>query len=153
MPDDDAWKWGLEVELESGHGGHEAGERDEPRGPWPSLAEPERVRHYRTLREPSEHDPLAREAALGSDVVEPRRGHRERLRERHRIRVADLLDGVPVRSPRGKVEWPAWGDGEEPAFGIEEIEQRKEVALVGSAAVEQREQSFRFRRRAGGPDT
>ena len=58
------------------------------------------------------------------------------------IRIADLLDGVPVRAARRKVERAARSHAEQPALGIEHVEERKEVALVGAAAVEEDEQPF-----------
>ena len=109
VTDRDAGEWRLEIELESGHRGHEPGERDEPRWSGLSRAEPERVRHDRALREAAEHRPLGRDARVGRDVVEPCRSEREGLRERLRIRIADLLDRVPVRSSGWKVKWAAWG--------------------------------------------
>ena len=52
------------------------------------------------------------------------------------------LDRVPVRAAGRQVEWPARGDAEHSPFGVEQVEQREEVALVGSAAVEEDEQPF-----------
>ena len=87
-----------------GHARHEAREREEPGGPRSACSEAERVGHHRSLREASQHRPLGRSSDLGGEVVEPRRRDAKRLGERRRVRVADLLDRVPVRASGRKVE-------------------------------------------------
>ena len=89
-------------------------------------------------------------SGLGGEVVEPARRERERLGERAGIRVADLLDGVPVRAAGRKVQWAARRHAEHSSLGVEQIEQREEVALVGAAAVEEDEQPFRVGGRRSG---
>ena len=131
-----------EVELEAGDGRHEARERDQSGGSRPAGTEPERVGHHRSLREATQHGPLGRDSGLVGEVVEPARCESERLRERAGIRVADLLDRVPVRAAGRKVERAARGHAEHSSLGVEQIEQREEVALVGAAAVEEDEQPF-----------
>jgi hypothetical protein len=36
-----------------------------------------------------------------------------------------------------QVVWSSWRHPEQPSLGVEQVEQRKEVALVGAAAVQQ----------------
>ena len=139
-----AWNGRRDVELEAGDGRHEAGERDEPGGSRPTGSEPERERHDRSLREATQHGLLRRDSGLGGEVVEPARSESERLGERAGIRVADPLDGVPMGAAGRKVEWAARGHAEHSSLGIEQIEQREEVAFVGAAAVEEDEQSVGF---------
>ena len=63
-------------------------------------AEPERVRHHRSLREPAEHRPLVRDAVLGQQVVEPAGELRIGRVEGLGVGVADAPHDVPVRAAR-----------------------------------------------------
>ena len=81
---------------------------------------------------------------LGCERVEPLGGERERLGEGRRVRVADLVDRVPVGASGRQVERAARSHAQQPASRVEMVEKREQVALVGAAAVEEHEQPVRI---------
>ena len=58
------------------------------------------------------------------------------------IGLADAVERVPVRAARRQRERSARRDPEQPPLRVEHVEQRKEVVLVGAAAVEQGEEAL-----------
>ena len=133
-----------QVGLEALDDGDEPGERDDPRGPRPARPESERVRHHRALREAAEHRSLRRDPGLGGQVVEPARCEIERRPERRGVGEADLADDVPVRAAGRQRERPARRDSDQPPLGVEHVEQRVEVVLARTAAVEEDERPVRL---------
>ena len=115
----------------------EAAEGDQPGGPRAVGAEPERVRHHRALGEAAQDRALGRDAVLGEQVVEPAADQRVGRVERLRVGEADLPDHVPVPPAGRQRERPACGHAEQPPLGVELVEQREQVVLVGGAAVEE----------------
>ena len=63
------------------------------------------------------------------------------------VRIADPRHDVPVRAARRQRQRPARAVSVQPPLGIEHVEQRKEIVLVGAAAVEEHERAGRL---AGG---
>ena len=94
-----------------------------------------------SLRETPEDRPLRGDARVGCERVEPLGGERQGLGKGLRIRVADLVDRVPVGAAGRQVERAARSHTQQPASRVEMIEEREQVALVGAAAVEEHEQS------------
>jgi hypothetical protein len=130
-----------EVELEALDLRDEPAQRHDPGRTRPPGAEAERVRHDRPLREPAEHGPVVGDAVLGQDGVEPGGDLRVGRVEGLGIGVADAPHRVPVRAAGRQRERPAGGRADQPALGIEQVEQRQEVVLVGAAAVEEHERA------------
>ena len=60
------------------------------------------------------------------------------------IRVADLVDRVPVGAAGRQVQRAARRHAQQPASRVEQVEEREQVALVGAAAVEEDEQPLRI---------
>ena len=114
------------------------GERDDRRRPRAPAPESDREAHHRALREAAEHDPLVRER-----VHEPGRGG-EALGEGRRVREADARHGVPVRAAGRQRERPARAVPVEAPLGVERVEERQQVVLVGAAAVEEDERAVRL---------
>ena len=56
--------------------------------------------------------------------------------ERRGIREADTRHDVPVRAARRQCERCARRVAVQPPLGVERVEQRKEIVLVGAAAVQ-----------------
>ena len=110
----------------------------------------ERVRHHGALREASDHGPLPRHADILGEGLEPCGQHPEGLHERVPVRESDALDDVPVMAARRQGERPARSCAHQAALGVELVEQREQVRLVDTAAVQQHERTGRLRR-AGGP--
>jgi len=132
----------LEVKLEPIDRGHEAAQRDESRRSRPAAAESQGVGHHRALREAAEDGALRRDAGLPREGVEPGAGALERREERSGIRVADPVDGVPVRAVGRECERAARRGAEQAAVGVEHVEERREVELVGAAAVQEDERAL-----------
>ena len=65
----------------------------------------------------------------------------ERRRERLRVRVADLLDHVPVVADRRQLQGPARERADEPLARVEDVEQREQVLLGGAAPVQQHDRA------------
>ena len=126
----------VEVGLPSVDRRDEPAERDDARGPRPPGAEADRVRHHSSHREPADHGPLPADPALGEQGVEPRAEIGVARGERRRIGIADPGDEVPVPpARRNSGERRAGGDAEQAPLGIELVEQRPKIALVGPSAV------------------
>ena len=70
--------------------------------------------------------------------------------ERVVVGVADARHDVPVPPARRELQRPARRDADEPPVGVEHVEERQQVVLVGAAAVQQDERARRLAR--GGPD-
>ena len=60
------------------------------------------------------------------------------------VGITDHARGVPVKSPRREREWPLGRESDEAPGGVELVEQRQEVELVGPAAVQQHERALRL---------
>ena len=86
-----------------------------------------------------------------SSGVEPGRRPLEGREKRVRIRVADLLDRVPVRSTRWKCERPAGKDADEACVRVQDGEKRLEIELVRAAAVHEDERPARVSLRLSDP--
>ena len=133
-----------DVELEAVDSGQKAGERDDRGRAFRRAApEAERPAHHGALREAAEHRPLER----NGERVEPGRRRLERRPEGCRVGRRDPAERVPVRASGRKRERPARREPEQTPLGIERVEEREEVALVGAAAVEENERPLRLARR------
>ena len=121
-----------------------------PAGRGRPAPEPERVGHHRALREAAQDRALVRDAVRGEQVVEPAAGQRVGRLERLAVREADPPHDVPVRPARRQRQRPARGGAEQAPLGVEHVEQREQVVLVGAAAVEQDERALGVA--VGGPD-
>ena len=62
--------------------------------------------------------------------------------ERVAVREADPPHDVPVRPARRQRQRPPRGGAEQAPLGVEHVEQREEVVLVGAAAVEEDERAL-----------
>jgi hypothetical protein len=129
------------AELEAVDGRDEAAQRHDPRRPRATGAETERVRHHAPLREAAQHRPPVRDVVAREQVVEPAARQLEGRPEGLAVREADLPHDVPVRSARRQRQRPPGGGAEQAPIGIEQVEQREEVVLVGAAAVEEDERA------------
>jgi hypothetical protein len=89
------------------------------------------------LREPAEHGPGGLYVVAGEQVVEPAARLGVRRQEGVPVREADLAHDVPVRPARRKRQRTARRCPEEAPVGVEDVEQREEVVLVGAAAVQE----------------
>ena len=63
-----------------------------------------------------------------------------------RLGRRDPAEPVPVRASGRQRERPARRDAEQPPLGVERVEERVEVVLVGAAAVQEDERSLRLAR-------
>jgi hypothetical protein len=126
-----------EVELEPFDLGDEAAHGENRGGAGPPCAEPERVGHHRSLGEAAEDRAFRRHLELCECRLEPLGHPCEGGEERFGIGVADLADDVPVRSAGRKRERAAREEADQPAVGVEKVEKRCEVVLVGAATVEE----------------
>src|SRR5205085_1319805 len=97
-------------------------------------------RHDAALREAAEDDPLEREAV--EEVAERVEACEEVLVGRRR----NAAERVPVRAARRQRERAARRVAVQPPFGIERVEQREEIVLVGAAPVQQDECALRLTR-------
>ena len=131
----------LEVEVEPIHLGDEPAHREQPGGRGTAGRQRQRIRHHRALREASDHGSRPRHAGLLGEGIEPRRERLVCLHERVPVRVADALDDVPVKSARRQRQRPARGRAHQAALGVERVEQREQVRLVHSAAVQQHQRA------------
>lgn len=64
--------------------------------------------------------------------------------ERRRLRKTHLHDSIPVSSTGGKAQRPARTDPDEATFRIQQVQQGKQVVLVGSAAMQKNECPLRL---------
>ena len=62
------------------------------------------------------------------------------------VRIADPRHDVPVRAARRQRQRPTGAVPVQPPPGVEHVEQRKEIVLVGAAAVEEDERTGRIAR-------
>ena len=131
-----------EVDLEPFDLGEEAAERENPRRPGTTRAEPERVAHHRALREPAEHGSLRRDPGLGRESVEELGRELIGGQKAVRRRIAELAELVPVRTSRWQRERPARSHADEAPLRVERFQQREEVVLVGAASVKEDERAF-----------
>ena len=58
------------------------------------------------------------------------------------IGISDGAGGIPVKPARCELEWRSWGDADEAAGGIELVEQRRQVELVGPAAMKENDRAL-----------
>ncbi len=65
-------------------------------------------------------------------------------REGRHVRIADPRHDVPVRAARRQRQRAARAVPVQPPLGIQHVEQRKEIVLVGAAAVEEHERAGRL---------
>ena len=120
----------------------EAAERDQAGGPWAVGAQPEGVGHHGALREPAQDQALGLDAVLAEQLVQPPSHQAVRRLERIRVGEPDLADHVPVPPAGREGERPAHGHAEQPPLGVQRVDQRKQVVLVGRASVEEDERSL-----------
>ena len=131
----------VELELEVRHRGDEAAHGEQPGRPRAARAERERPRHHRALGEAAEHRALDRDAGALREPLEPGAEALERRQERLRVRVADLLDQVPVVADRRQLQRAAGERADEPLARVEDVEQRDQVLLGGAASVQQHDRA------------
>ena len=100
------------------------------------------------ITDPSEKPPITvrshgmpvSSAKASSHAVEHLVGPHERLP----VRKADPLDDVPVKAARRQRQRPARSRAHQPALGVELVQQREQVRLVHTAAVQQHERTLRL---------
>ena len=132
----------IEVGLPAVDGRDEPAQRDDPGRRWATIAEPERVRHDRALGEAADDGALPRHAGGLVDALQEAVEQRVGLRERLRVGEAHARHDVPVAAARRQEQRPAGRHADEPALGIEHVEERGEVVLVGAAAVQEHERAL-----------
>ena len=87
--------------------------------------------------------PLRGDARVAHRPRRAIRGELVRLGEGLGVRVADLVDRVPVGATGRQVQRAARRHAQQSAGRVEMVEEREQVALVGAATVEEHEQPFR----------
>ena len=134
----------IEVGAPALDGRDEAAHGHDPRRRRAPGAEPEGVGHDRALREAAEDRALPRHAGELRDVaLQELVGGAEGVG----VGEADARHHVPVATARRQEERPAGREADEPALGIEEVEEGGEVVLVGPAPVHEHERALRLARR------
>ena len=104
---------------------------------------------HRALREAAEDGTSRLDASLLPERVEPPAHQRIGRREGPGVRIADLLHRVPVGAA-GEPQRAARRHPEEASSGVEEVEERVQVGLVGAAPVRKSEQAVRLGRGQAG---
>jgi hypothetical protein len=137
VSESDRWQRPLEVDREALDGRDEAGEGDDCRRPRPVRTEAERVAHHRALRETAERGSPRSDAGLLGERVEPAACGGIAGEEGVGIGIPELTHDVPVRPAGRQPQRRARRQPEQPSLGIERVEKREEVALIGPAAVEE----------------
>jgi hypothetical protein len=134
----------IEVGAPALDGRDEAAHGDDPRGRRAPGAEPERVGHDRALREAADDRALPGDAReLGDVALQELVGGAEGCG----VGEAHARHHVPVATARRQEERTAGCEADEPALGIEEVEEGGEVVLVGPAPVHEHERTLRLARR------
>ena len=142
----------LEIGLPPIHGRDEPGEGEDAGRERPRHAQPQRVRHHGSLREPAQDRAPRRDARLLSHRAEPVGEHQVRLPEGRGVRVADPLNGVPVMTRLvGDPQRCLRGERGQASPRVEQVQQRKQVVLVDPAPVQEDQYALGLRRRGSQP--
>ena len=122
--------------------GDEPGEGEYPGGRGPVGAEPERVAHHGAHREAAEHGLRGTQAGALPQLVVQRRQLAVGRVERLGVGIADTRHEVPVKAGRAlQAQRSARRDDVQAPVGVERVGERKQVGLVGAAAVMEHEQA------------
>ena len=113
--------------------------------------EPDVVRHHRALREAPEDSELGWHAGLLREGREEFACEPVARFEGFAVREPDLADDVPVSAAGRERQRAPRRRRDEAPLGVEEVEQRIEVVLVGAASVEEDERALGFSRRGAKP--